>query len=207
MNAQKAYEQADFDTALTLYEKAAQMGYELAQSNAAFIYDMALYSPNFLPNNTNEERYRRAFRYFALARGQMSGWALLKLGDYYYYGLGDLSVNYAKAYECYRYASELRQPQATFNLGYMHEHGLGIPKDFNLAKRYYDLTLETNSETYAPVMLALAFLFCHNAYDHYFLESSTEDLFSSEEFDWGDIAIALVVVFLVVAIIKRRHRR
>lgn len=28
--------------------------------------------------------------------------------------------------------------QALFNLGYMHEHGIGVEKDLFLAKRYYD---------------------------------------------------------------------
>ena len=31
-----------------------------------------------------------------------------------------------------------------FNLGYMHEYGLGVKPDLHLAKRYYDMAIETN---------------------------------------------------------------
>lgn len=50
----------------------------------------------------------------------------IKLGDYHYYGWGT-EVNYGKAIQHYRIASELhRNSQAMFNLAYMHEQGLGL---------------------------------------------------------------------------------
>lgn len=42
-----------------------------------------------------------------------------------------------------------------FNLGYMHEQGLGMKKDWHLAKRLYDLAAETNADAKIPVALAL----------------------------------------------------
>jgi hypothetical protein len=39
-------------------------------------------------------------------------------------------------------ASEMRNPQAYFNLGFMHQFGLGLPQDFHLAKRFYDMTMQ-----------------------------------------------------------------
>ena len=33
-----------------------------------------------------------------------------------------------------------------FNLGYMHEHGLGVKSDPHLAKRFYDMSVETNAK-------------------------------------------------------------
>ena len=51
--------------------------------------------------------------------------ARLKIGDYYYYGLGT-EVDYQVAVNQYQIASEQMVPQAIFNLGYMHEHGLGL---------------------------------------------------------------------------------
>lgn len=50
--------------------------------------------------------------------------AELKIGDYYFYGLGT-AVNYRSAVAHYRAASEARNAQAMFDLGYMHEHGIG----------------------------------------------------------------------------------
>lgn len=53
-------------------------------------------------------------------------------------------------------ASEVQQnAQAMFNLGYMHEQGLGMKKDIHLAKRCYDLAAETNADAKVPVALAL----------------------------------------------------
>ena len=31
-----------------------------------------------------------------------------------------------------------------FDLGYMHEHGIGIARDLHLAKRFYDMAAETS---------------------------------------------------------------
>ena len=42
-----------------------------------------------------------------------------------------------------------------WNLGWMYEHGAGVPQDYHLAKRHYDLALITNTEEYVPVALAL----------------------------------------------------
>lgn len=52
----------------------------------------------------------------------------MKLGDYYYYGLGT-EVSYEAAATQYRLASDkLATPQAMFNLAYMYEHGQGLEK-------------------------------------------------------------------------------
>lgn len=52
--------------------------------------------------------------------------ARLKLGDYHFYGYGTI-VDYETAVIHYRLASEQQHSaQAMFNLGYMHEKGLGI---------------------------------------------------------------------------------
>ena len=56
----------------------------------------------------------------------------------------------------YRKASEQQyNAQAMFNLGYMHEQGLGMKKDWHLAKRLYDLAAETNADAKVPVAIAL----------------------------------------------------
>ena len=43
-----------------------------------------------------------------------------------------------------------------FNLGYMHELGLGMKRDIHLAKRFYDMAAETSIDAKVPVALALA---------------------------------------------------
>lgn len=60
--------------------------------------------------------------------------ARIKLGDYHFYGFGT-DVDYETAFIHYRLASEQQHSaQAMFNLGYMHEKGLGI-KQVSMASR------------------------------------------------------------------------
>jgi SEL1 protein len=47
----------------------------------------------------------------------------------------------------------------------MHENGVGLTQDFHLAKRYYDLALETNEEAYLPVTLSLLKLRLRSAWN------------------------------------------
>jgi SEL1 protein len=62
--------------------------------------------------------------------------------------------------------TQLQQnPQAMFNLGYMYEHGLGLPKDLHLAKRHYDQALDTEPAAALPVTLALMGLWLRQHYD------------------------------------------
>lgn len=59
--------------------------------------------------------------------------------------------------------------QAMFNLGYMHEHGQGLPLDLHLAKRYYDQAIEVDPAAKLPVKLALVSLWMRKHYADNFL--------------------------------------
>ncbi|KIV97343.1 hypothetical protein PV10_01105 [Exophiala mesophila] len=65
--------------------------------------------------------------------------------------------NLEKAAQCYTTAAETHHSaQALWNLGWMHENGIGtVTQDYHMAKRYYDLALEMNKEATFPVTLAL----------------------------------------------------
>ena len=64
--------------------------------------------------------------------------------------------NYELAASHYKTASDQSQnPQAMFNLAYMHEKGLGLKRDIHLAKRFYDLAVETNADAYLPIAIVL----------------------------------------------------
>ncbi len=68
----------------------------------------------------------RALQYLGRAAAQGYAPARVRLGDYYYYGWG-AEVDFASAAVHYRIASDqLHSAQAMFNLGYMHEQGLGM---------------------------------------------------------------------------------
>lgn len=111
--AYRLYQQGDYEGALLRYEQAAEWGYEIAQSNAAWMYDKGL--------GVNEQgRYNRALEYFRESAEQKNAFSYLKIGDYYYYGHGT-PVDFEKAVLYYQAASDMRNAQAMFNLGYMHQ--------------------------------------------------------------------------------------
>jgi TPR repeat protein len=73
-----------------------------------------------------QDIFVRALMYWRRAAAQGYSAAQVKLGDYHYYGLGT-PVDYEMAATHYRLASEQQHnAQAMFNLGYMHEQGLGM---------------------------------------------------------------------------------
>eukprot|EP00941_MAST-03F_sp_MAST-3F-sp1_P005407 g5407.t1 len=61
----------------------------------------------------------------------------------------------------YRAASKAGVAQAQFNLGFCYHFGIGVKKDFHLAKRFYDQALEMDSRSWAPTSIALATLRIH----------------------------------------------
>lgn len=111
------YLDGQVEKSLLKYELAAEWGYEIAQSNAAFIYDRILISSNFSEYHSNHEM---AFRYYSNAAEQKNIVAHLRIGDYFYFGLGT-EMDRKKAAEHYHAASEMRNAQATFNIAYMHQ--------------------------------------------------------------------------------------
>ena len=61
-------------------------------------------------------------------------------------------------------ATDLQSARANFNLGFMHEWGLGLAQDFPLAKRYYDLSSDAARNAGAGALanqIALFFMKIH----------------------------------------------
>jgi len=150
MEAHTDYRNGLTDAALLKYLLLAELGYEVAQSNAAFILDRKDSEVYNL-----EEMWKRALVYWSRAAAQGYSMARVRLGDYYYYGWGT-TIDYETAASHYRIASEQQNnAQAMFNLGYMHELGLGMKQDIHLAKRFYDMAADTSVDAKVPVYLAL----------------------------------------------------
>lgn len=144
------------------------------------------------------ELLSRAFIYWSRAASQGYSAARVKLGDYYYYGLGT-SINYEQAANQYRIASEQQSnAQALFNLGYMYEAGLGLKKDIYLAKRYYDLAAITSVEAQVPVALALVKLFFVFIGDYLQSINLKEVVSFSHLLDFGTNWDLYIVTFLIV---------
>lgn len=202
MVAHTDYREGRMDEAFVIYALLAEMGYEVAQSNAAFILDRA--ETSIL---SEEEGLVRALALWARAAAQGYSAAQVKLGDAHYYGRGT-RVDYEVAAGHYRSASEQQHnAQAMFNLGYMHERGLGLARDHHLAKRCYDLAAEASPDARVPVALALIKLSLLFGFD-YLQEFSLIDQFGKWDQllgqNWDLYLIGLLTGMLSLVIYFRR---
>ncbi|RAL05280.1 ubiquitin ligase complex subunit HRD3 [Aspergillus ibericus CBS 121593] len=161
--ANTAYENGDKERALIPAMMAAEQGYEHAQSNVAFLLDeqRSLLALDTIVPGTKKSRpallrnAALALIYWTRSAKQANIDSLLKMGDYYLTGMG-IAEDAEKASTCYHTAAEVHySAQAYWNLGWMHENGVAVDQDFHMAKRYYDLALETSTEAYLPVKLSL----------------------------------------------------
>ncbi|KKA26203.1 hypothetical protein TD95_000051 [Thielaviopsis punctulata] len=170
--ANDAYDVGDVDTALVHYLVMAEQGWDAAQVNLAYIIDPAKswlklpVSTSSVPKPSSVFRDPRlAMVYWTRSSMQGNIDATVKVGDYYYYGIGR-DKDLVQAGNWYGLAAEhSASAQALWNLGYMHENGLGLKQDFHLAKRYYDLALEISPEAYLPVTLSLLRLRLRSAWN------------------------------------------
>ncbi|KJZ77453.1 hypothetical protein HIM_03177 [Hirsutella minnesotensis 3608] len=171
-DANDAYESGDYELAFLEYLMAAEQGYEKAQTNVAYMLDTfrsRLPIANWLRKPKKQggllDNPALALIYWTRSSRQANADSLVKMGDYYYYGVG-AERDIAKAVQCYTGASDYSQSaQALFNLGWMHENGIGLTQDFHLAKRYYDQALEVSEEAYLPVTLSLLKLRIRSAWN------------------------------------------
>lgn len=163
IEANAAYESGDLETALIDAMMAAEQGYESAQANVAYLLDeqrSVLSLDSILPWTKKRRspllrNAALALIYWTRSARQANVDSLVKMGDYYLNGIGT-QVDAEKASTCYHTAAEgHHSAQAYWNLGWMHENGVAVEQDFHMAKRYYDLALETNQEAYLPVKLSL----------------------------------------------------
>ncbi|XP_035183243.1 protein sel-1 homolog 1 isoform X2 [Oxyura jamaicensis] len=205
MTAYNSYKDGDSNSAVVQYLLLAEQGYEVAQSNAAFILDQ---KASIVGEN---ETYPRALLHWNRAASQGYTVARIKLGDYHFYGFGT-DVDYETAFIHYRLASEQQHSaQAMFNLGYMHEKGLGIKQDIHLAKRFYDMAAEASPDAQVPVFLALCKLGVIYSVQ-YVQEINIREVFSHIDMDqllgpeW-DLYLMTIITLLLGTIIAYRQRQ
>ncbi|KAF4563274.1 ERAD-associated protein [Pleurotus pulmonarius] len=156
----------DKEIAILKWWIAAERGSEVAQNNLAYVLDQdrsLLRLTRFSPFTPSNETAKLALTQWIRSAGQRNIDALVKVGDYYYHGLGvseDEPSRLKKAAEYYQSAADTQlSALAMWNLGWMYENGVGVVQDFHLAKRHYDLALDANPEAYLPVFLSLGKLY------------------------------------------------
>lgn len=202
MDAFTDYKEGRVLNSYVKYSFLAELGYEVAQSNAASLLDNNELNKYYSSN----ESYTRAFMYWSRSATQGYSVARVKLGDYYYYGQG-VHFDFELAAAQYRLASD-RSAQALFNLGYMHEQGLGLKKDFYLAKRYYDQSADSSHDASIPVLLAKIKLYTVHFIET-FSELSFEDLLTDAidnilVEDW-DLYVLTFLIILLGCILRRNR--
>lgn len=196
MQAYNDYREGNIKPAFVKYAFLSELGYEVAQSNAAFILDRE----ELLSTFSKSEGYKRALMYWKRSAAQGYVMARVKLGDHHYYGQGT-KVDYETAASHYRIASDqLNNAQAYFNLGYMHERGLGLKKDIHLARRYYDLAAEASEEAQVPVALVKLKLKVIKFWNTLQLGQFVEFL----RMEWDVCAMTILVIFIAFVLIARR---
>eukprot|EP00475_Leptophrys_vorax_P044083 TRINITY_DN8701_c0_g1_i1.p1 TRINITY_DN8701_c0_g1~~TRINITY_DN8701_c0_g1_i1.p1 ORF type:complete len:744 (-),score=149.93 TRINITY_DN8701_c0_g1_i1:1333-3564(-) len=152
--ALESYLEGDYERSVLLYSRLAEEGVKVAQINAAYMFSEG--------NGYYEENGEDiSFRLWKNAADQGDASAYRKLGDYYYYGRVRDGVDYKKALDQYRQAAEKRNAHAMFNLGFMYQFGVGCEQDFHLAKRYYDLSIETEENAFYPSTFAIYGVYFH----------------------------------------------
>lgn len=187
LEANNAFERGDYEKAFIPMLMAAEQGYEHAQANVAHLLDqhtsyLSIVNIPFLSHKSPSVGSRLlnnvelALVYFTRSARQANVDSLVKMGDYYLSGLvpstiGDtpppsaspsakqlIEPDIEKATTCYNSAADNHHSaQAYWNLGWLHENGIGsVKQDFHMAKRYYDHAYEMNKDAaYLPVKLAL----------------------------------------------------
>jgi len=150
-----AFANHDPSAALLSYLRAAQMGLELGQSNAAWMLEHG-WGPG-----SEKDNILLALQLYRGAAEQDNKEALLSIGDIHYYGRG-VEKDWRHAAAVYRQASDKRNARAAFNLGFMHQYGAGLPQDLHLAKRFYDLAHDYEPDAYYAAKLTVLCLSVHS---------------------------------------------
>ncbi|KAF8721644.1 HCP-like protein, partial [Rhizoctonia solani] len=142
----------------------SERGEEVAQNNLAFVLDQDKSSLRQHHKSSNDTSTRLALQHYTRSAAQRNVDALVKVGDYHFYGLGT-PKDAAKAVGYYSAAVDTQvSALAMWNLGWCYEYGVGVPKDYHLAKRHYDMALATNTEAYYPATFALIRLYFKSMY-------------------------------------------
>jgi len=170
--AYSLFKEGDYLASLNKYIRAAELGIDSAMANAAFLLERG-----HCGNRDPVECAKLALRYFKGAARQGNADACIKVGDFMYYRViesagrdagyaddasdAEIQGSYEMAAEYYKKAVDLNMPRAMYNLGYLYQWGLGVKRDFPLAKRYYDMAREHSPDASVPITFALIGLKLH----------------------------------------------
>ena len=119
----------DYASAKNLFETLAAEGSKGALLGLAAIYERG---GNGVPKDFIKARYW----YDRALTDAKSVVAALKLGNFYFHGLG-VPVDYHKAYYYYSKLRNTQEPVALLRLGILYETGRGVEKNIDTARDFY----------------------------------------------------------------------
>lgn len=88
---------------------------------------MALADSALAALGTPSRLLEMALVYWTRSANQGDVDARVKMGDYYFAGIG-AEADVTKAHACYKVAADHFSAMAMWNLGWMHENGIGVTK-------------------------------------------------------------------------------
>lgn len=133
--------------ALARFLLLSYQGFETAQFNVAYVYSK---------NSKRNPLYakRAAMWYYRSAQGG-DRQARIRLGDIFYYGKGLDKPYPAAAMANYLISMNEKNPEGAYCVGYLYEKGIGVPKDYILARNYYLEAMHLKPEAYWPIRIVL----------------------------------------------------
>ncbi|ORY30204.1 hypothetical protein BCR39DRAFT_529970 [Naematelia encephala] len=163
LDADRAWARGEEGKALLGWWIASEMGIEGGMNNVAFLLDQGRgRDKGWLEDDT--ARVAEMVNWVRSA-GQDNVDAMVKVGDLFYEGHGvpfpgETESDAARAASYYQTAADTQSSAlAYWNLGHMYEHGKGVPRDWHLAKRYYDLSGEIGGDGWLGIAASLVGLY------------------------------------------------
>ena len=135
-DAEAAYKQGDYATAIRLFQPLAEQGNADAQSQLGIMY---------LIGDGVPQDYSKALKWLTPAAEHGDTNAQTNLGLMYLTGLG-VPEDYAEALKLLRPAAEHGDELAQAGLGRMYKNGLGVPQDYAEALRLLRPAAERGNE-------------------------------------------------------------
>jgi TPR repeat protein len=118
----------DYTKAVKYFEIAANKGEALAMLTLGNIYGSGV---------GVKQDYAKAVKWYKKAVGKGNMAAMNYLGLIYRDGIGGIPTNHKMAVKLFTKAAKLNSDQGFFNLGYMHQNGVGEKKDYKQAISNY----------------------------------------------------------------------
>lgn len=137
--AMEAFEKEQYQTAIQLFEQAAQQGVLEAQYSLGLMYQDGI----GVSQDTTKAQY-----YFEQAVQQGSQQAQTHLNQIYYQQAMEAfeKGEYATTYRLFKQLADQGVSDAQYNLGLMYQDGIVVPQNKTMAKQYFEQAAKQGSK-------------------------------------------------------------